>query len=75
MTWNGTALKPTAAAPVPSSYSEANSGAEAVAYNGKTWTIQTLAGPGKGKADSLEGVSCPKAVGYWNGKSWKLAAA
>jgi hypothetical protein len=69
--------------------------AEALSWNGKSWTALKVPAPAKGDTSDFAGVSCPKAgdcvavgeggpenttkpsqlAGYWNGKSWKLAAA
>ena len=35
--------------------------ARALYFNGKTWTRQSVPGPGKGKSSAFSGVSCPKA--------------
>jgi hypothetical protein len=68
---------------------------QAVAYNGKTWSRQTVPTPAKGREGEFASVSCPSAklcvalgtfgptgggalaplAGFWNGKSWRLAAA
>jgi hypothetical protein len=35
--------------------------ATALSYNGKTWSVQSVPGPGKGKTSDFASVSCPKA--------------
>jgi hypothetical protein len=69
--------------------------AEALAYNGKTWSQRAVPSLGNGKIDAFDSVSCPSAklcvalggsgpkgsaepsplAGFWNGRTWRLAAA